>query len=111
MKKRLTVLLAAIVFLAALISPYTVLSTQATYEHHPRMVDDADLLDSGVATEFMYKLDEISERQMFDVVILTVNSLDGEDIQYFAADYYDYNAYGMGENDDGVMFVMSMEEV
>jgi len=55
-------------------------------------------------------VDEISERQQFDVVIVTVESLEGEDIQYYAADYYDYNGYGMGDNHDGAMFLISMEE-
>jgi len=78
--------------------------------HPPRVVDDADILTADEEADLQYLADEISERQQFDVVIVTINSLNGEDIQYYAADYYDYGGYGMGENYDGVMFLISMEE-
>jgi len=79
-------------------------------EHPARVIDEADLLDEYEEEELLSLVNEISERQQFDVVILTVDSLDGEDIQYFSADYYDYNGYGMGENYDGAMFTVSMAE-
>ena len=41
-----------------------------------------------------------------DVVILTVDSLDGKRPQEYADDYYDYNGYA----DNGVLFLLSMEE-
>jgi len=82
-----------------------------TLEEHPvRVVDEADILYDHEEEELLALVNEISERQQFDVVILTVDSLDGEDIQYFSADYYDYNGYGMGDNYDGAMFTVSMDE-
>ena len=88
----------------------TNLTVQAAENHPLRLVDEADLLSVDEETELLAQLDEISERHQFDVVVVTLHSLDGEDIQYYAADYYDYNGYGMGENYDGAMFIMSMEE-
>ena len=41
-----------------------------------------------------------------DVVILTVDSLGGKRPQEYADDYYDYNGYA----DDGLLFLLSMEE-
>lgn len=76
----------------------------------PRLVDEADLLTDSEETALLAKLDEISERQQFDVVIVTVNSIGGKTIEEFTNDYFDYNGYGYGENADGAMLLISMEE-
>lgn len=78
--------------------------------HPPRLVDDADLLTAEEEANVEAMLDEISERQQFDVAVVTTDSLDGKSAQDFADDYYDYNGYGMGENYDGAMLVVSMSE-
>lgn len=76
----------------------------------PRLVDDADLLDSSEEEELESELDEISERQQFDVVVVTVNSLEGKTSQDYADDFYDYNGYGYGSDHDGVLLLVSMED-
>ena len=106
MKKIIGILLIAV----ALVFPQAAINVCAAEEHPPRVMDEADLLAPEEETELIGYLDEISERQQFDVAVTIVNSLGGEDIQYYAADYYDYGGYGMGENYDGAMFIMSMEE-
>ena len=77
---------------------------------NPRVVDDADLLNTGEEQALLSKLDEISETYQCDVAVATVNSLQGKTARNFADDYYDYNGYGMGESDDGVLLVISMED-
>ncbi len=80
-------------------------------EHNlPRLVDDADLLGEYEEEELIEKLDEISLRQNFDVVVVTVDSLGGKRPMAYADDFYDYNGYGMGVNNDGVLLLISMEE-
>lgn len=76
----------------------------------PRLVDEADLLTDDEETALLAKLDEISERQQFDVAVITVNSLGGKTPEAFADDYYDYNGYGYGENADGALLLISMED-
>lgn len=105
--KNFTAILAVILLLA---SNNTALNVEATESHPMRVVDEADILTSSEETNLLRTVDEISERQQFDVVIVTVESLGGEDIQYYAADYYDYNGYGMGDEYDGAMFLISMAE-
>ena len=39
------------------------------------------------------ELDEISEKQQCDVVVVTENSLDGKSAQDYADDFFDYNGY------------------
>jgi len=79
--------------------------------NHPvRLVDDADLLASEEEQDLLAKLNEISERQAVDVVVVTVDSLDGKTSEAFADDYFDYNGYGIGTDRDGIIFVISMGE-
>lgn len=103
MKKIITLLL------CFLLSCIMAVSAFAESEHPARLVDDADLLTDVEENVLLTKLDEISERQKFDVVIVTVDSLDGKSPMAYADDYYDYNGYGMGRNNDGVLLLISME--
>lgn len=76
----------------------------------PRLVDQAELLSEDAEAKLLSSLDEISERQECDVVVVTVNSLEGKTAEQYADDTYDYNGYGFGEERDGILFLISMEE-
>lgn len=104
------ILMAAMVIVPLFGASFLGIEVQATDNHPLRVVDEADLLTDAEEAELLVQVNRISEEEQFDVVVVTLNSLNGEDIQYYAADYYDYNGYGMGENYDGAMFIMSMEE-
>ena len=75
----------------------------------PRLVDGADLLDMEEEKDLLEQLDEISERQQCDVAVVTTDSLDGKTPEAYADDFYDYNGYGMGEDNDGMLLLVSME--
>ena len=75
----------------------------------PRLVDDADLLTSGDEYTIVSKLDSISEKWQLDVVIVTNQSLGGKTVDQYADDFFDYNGYGYGENDDGILLLVSMD--
>lgn len=75
-----------------------------------RLVDAAGLLSGSEAADLLRKLDEISERQSCDVVIVTTDSLQGKTPTAYADDFFDYNGYGFGENDDGILFLISIED-
>ena len=80
------------------------------FAQQPRLVDDADLLTDAEEQTISEELDDISQRLEMDVVIVTVNSLEGETATAFADDYFDYNGYGMGTGRDGILFLISMED-
>ena len=83
---------------------YTVPATR----QKERLLDEAELLSSSEQAEILGRLNEISEKQRCNVVILTVNSHSGS-IEAFADDYFDYNGFGADFNDTGILFVLSME--
>lgn len=76
----------------------------------PRLVDQADLLTDEEETELLGMLDEMSERQKVDVVVITADSLEGRTAQEAADDLYDYCGYGFGAERDGILFLISMGE-
>nr|WP_317413029.1 TPM domain-containing protein [uncultured Solibaculum sp.] len=75
----------------------------------PRLTDQADLLTDSEEDALLMELNEISERQQCDVAVATVNSLEGKTATAYADDFYDYNGYGMGDGDDGILLLISME--
>lgn len=108
MKKIISVILTII--LVSIVT-VTAFATQdyGTDRQLPRLVDNADILDDSEETKLLNKLDKISERQKFDVVVVTVDSLEGKTVTAYAEDFYDYNGYGMGAGKDGVLLLVSME--
>ena len=75
----------------------------------PRLVDDAGLLSLDERYSLVSKLDSISENRQLDVVVVTNNSLGGKSVEAYADDFFDYNGYGYGENDDGILLLLSMD--
>ena len=101
-KRILSLLFAALLCFASLTVAYAESAL-------PRLVDEADLLYDYEEEELLALLDEISERQQFDVVVVTVDSLDGYSAQAYADDFYDYNGYGYGSNYDGALLLLAMD--
>lgn len=109
MKKICTVILTMILISVATVTAFA----EQNYDGDrqlPRLVDNADVLDDSEETMLLKKIDEISERQKFDVVIVTVDSLEGKTARVYAEDFYDYNGYGIGTDKDGVILLVSMED-
>lgn len=108
MKRICTVILTIILMSVATVTAFA----EQNYDGNrqlPRLVDNADILEDSEEATLLKKLDEISERQKFDVVVVTVDSLEGKTATAYADDFYDYNGYGMGTNHDGVLLLVSME--
>ena len=76
----------------------------------PLLVDNAGLLTEEESNALLNKLEDISQKYENEVGIVTVNSLEGKTAEAYADDYYDYNGYGYGENDDGLLLLISMGE-
>lgn len=98
---------AVLLLLTAMSAPAAV---QAQENHPPRLVDQADILTDEEEQKLTGTLDEISERQQLDVDIVTVYSLGGKTSEEYADDFYDYNGYGMGEDNSGIILLIGMEE-
>ena len=115
MKKTVTTLrslcaaLAALVLLAALAVP-AFAAENGFADLYYRMNDNAQVLTEDENSELEASLEELSVRQSFDVVIVTIDSLESEGytgMEEYADDTYDYCQFGYGENRDGVLLLVS----
>lgn len=70
------------------------------------LIDHADLLTPEEEERLSDTLESISDSMEMDVVVLTVDSLDGDTPEEYAESYYDDNGYA----DTGVLLLVSMEE-
>lgn len=118
MKKKITALFMAVVMICISAAPVFASGEEANeitseipvVRQLPRLVDNADLLTDSEESDLLAKLDEISERQQMDVVVVTINSLEGKTATEYADDFYDYNGYGFGDNRDGILLLVAMDD-
>ncbi len=75
-----------------------------------RVVDEANLLSASEERRLLDKVNEISERQNCDVVIVTVYDIGNKTPNEYADDFFDYNGYGKGKNADGIILLLSMKD-
>ena len=99
MKKKISVLL---IFL--LLIPVLSLSVSANQTYY--VIDQADLMSGSEEAALYERIVQIKNTYGRDVVILTVDSLNGKRAQDFADDYYDDN----GDSQDGILFLLAMGE-
>ena len=106
MKKRNLLAILTIVFwIASLVTGFAVSDREL-----PLLVDDADLLTDSEERALNLKLEEISEEHECEVAIVTVYSLGSKTATEYADDFFDYNGYGYGENNDGILLLVSLED-
>ena len=72
----------------------------------PRLWDEDGLLSETQQQEVLALLDEISERQQADFVVVTAITLGGKSPMEYADDFYDEHHYA----DDGVLLLICMED-
>lgn len=100
-------------YIAIAISLIIMLCTSLTAfgaQNLPNMVDAAHLLTDEQVMELEDELTETSEALQFDIVVVTVDTLDGKTPEAYADDFYDYNGYGYTEDHDGCLLLVSMED-
>ena len=100
MKKLLSISL-ALLLIAALMVP-------AFAADAPLLADDAGLLSDAQANTVSVRLKEVSDKLDFDVVIVTTDNLEGKSLTDYADDYFSYNGYGRGSEEDGVLLLVYM---
>ena len=76
----------------------------------PLLVDDADILTDSEENVILNLLESVSEDIECEVAVVTVDSLDGKSAQAYADDFYDFYGYGTGSGDDGILFLLAMDE-
>ncbi|MDR1642168.1 MAG: TPM domain-containing protein [Clostridiales bacterium] len=94
-----------LVLLLALMFPLSAFA--ATKES---VVDQANLLLYKDEENLRSQIAKLVDMNKYDVVIVTVYSLEGKSPKAFADDYFDNNGYGIGPDRDGILFLISPQD-
>ena len=73
------------------------------------LIDDADLLSDIEEATLRQKLEDISHTYNAQLVIVTVPSVDGGDVEAYTDFLYDSAGFGYGEEKDGVLLLICMD--
>ena len=71
--------------------------------------DDADLLSDAEEAALTQRLADVSGKYSAQMVICTISSMDGGDIDEFVDYLYDTMGFGYSENRDGVLLLVCMD--
>lgn len=109
LKAALSALLFATIFSAISVTSSANSDTTSVNTNKDYVVDEADLLTDTEESELESKIVSFVKTYEADIVIVTENSIGNKTATEFADDYFDYNGYGQGSSDDGILFLISME--
>ena len=95
---------------AALYFPALPAATEAALpENEQFLYDEADLLTDSEEEALVQKLEEVSHATNAQIVVVTLASMDGGNIDEFIDYLYDTMGFGYGENHDGVLLLVCMD--
>ena len=98
---------------AVLYFPELPVATDATetavQEDEQFVYDEADLLTESEEVALIQKLTEVSHANNAQIVVATIASMDGGDIDSFVDYLYDSMGLGYGEDHDGVLLLVCMD--
>lgn len=97
-------------FISALSLILFALNSPIVLANEQKIVDNAGLFSEEETLSLMQVLQEFTDETNMDAVVLTTNSTDGQAIEHYGTDFYDYNNYGIGEHKDGFIFIIDMGE-
>ena len=102
MKKRFFVLLTALMMILSALPAFGAEITEQ------RVFDYAELLSEEDEREMHLWIQDMQENWSMDLAYLTTNDTEGKSVQQYGSDFYVEQNLGLGENYDGVIFVLDM---
>ncbi|HBP37552.1 MAG TPA: TPM domain-containing protein [Clostridiales bacterium] len=103
----LTAVLAAVILLFFLLP--AVLPSRGIRAAGPLVVDQSGVFTSGQVSQLEQAAAELGGRYAMDIVIVTTDDAGGKSAQAYADDFFDYGGYGVGDEFDGVLFLMDFD--
>ena len=71
--------------------------------------DDAMLFTEDEIVKLEEEANNLSNDYNMDIVIVTTDDADGKTSREYADDYFDYGDFGVGDNNDGILFLIDMD--
>lgn len=74
-----------------------------------KIYDFAELLTPSEEEELYIEIEKFIEKYKLDMVIVTINENNKGSSTNYADDFYDYNDFGIGQQNNGVLFLIDMD--
>ncbi len=87
---------------------FMVLSMTLVYAEGQSVVDEANLLDGTTEQTLETQAKYIVDTYKMEPVVVTTNNSEGKSWMAYADDYYDYNGYGVGSENEGILLLIDM---
>lgn len=71
--------------------------------------DQANLFSDVEKVELQDEANRLSEQFQMDIRIVTTNDSEGKSARQYASDFYDQNGFGYGETEDGILYLIDMD--
>lgn len=81
----------------------------ASYTEKRLVADQAALFTAEEEAALLRDATALGEKYKMDIVIVTTSDAGGKSSEAYAADYFYRNGYGMGENKDGILFLLDLD--
>ena len=79
------------------------------FAYAPAVVDEADCLSEAEEERLTERINKLRDTYEMDVAIVIEDEMSRSSAEAAADDWYDYNGYGIGTNDDGILFYVSVD--
>lgn len=76
------------------------------FDNTIKVYDYAQVLTSEEEDKLKTKVNEYIEKYNMDMVLVTVRHHEKSNTKEYAQDFYDYNGFGVGDTNDGIIFVI-----
>lgn len=83
-------------------------SAESLAEGSKRVFDEGNLFTKSQMDELQEMIDEFRKKFYVDIVIVTSDEILSYQAEAAADDFYDYNGFGVGENFDGILLLISV---
>jgi len=75
----------------------------------PRLIDESEIIPDDDEAALLKRMNEISDKYQFDLVIMIVDKLDGIEIEDYANSAFEYLGFGYGGTEDGMLLLLTMD--
>lgn len=101
--KRLMSLILSLILTIFIFNPVTVSAEKSL------VFDDAVLFSEDERIKLETEANSLFNAYNMDIVIVTTNDTEGKTSREYADDFFDYGGFGVGDNHDGILFLIDMD--
>ncbi|THE10031.1 TPM domain-containing protein [Bacillus timonensis] len=81
----------------------------AAFANTEFVFDQANLFSETELVELQEQASKLTEQFQMDIRIVTTNNSEGKSARQYASDFYDSHGFGYGETEDGILYLIDMD--